>query len=72
MGEADSATLLLSYCRYDMILAAKGLGEDRLTNPHFTFHSSYKNLYHHMKPGKVGSRAVQRASEGLRDSMRVP
>lgn len=37
------------------ILWCKGLGDDVRTNKYFMFRRSYAQLYHHMKPGKVGA-----------------
>ena len=42
-----------SIVKYDMIVWAKGLGNDRFTNKHFSFRKTWSQLYHHMKPGKV-------------------
>jgi hypothetical protein len=39
--------------KYDMILWAKGLGDDTLTNKYYSFRKSWSQLYHHMKPGKM-------------------
>jgi hypothetical protein len=39
--------------KYDMILWAKGLGDDALTNKYLMFRKSWSQLYHHMKPGKM-------------------
>ena len=36
--------------KLDQLLRAKGMGEDRITNPYYSFRKTWKNLYQYYKP----------------------